>query len=410
MKRIFTLVSCCIISSATVMAQSECDGTRYRTPDLFSDVDVTSAVTFGSNAGLGGGNTTLRLDVYEPAGDTETARPVIVVAFGGSFISGSRGDVASICRTFAKMGYVAIAPDYRVGFFLPNQITTTLAVFRGAHDMKSVVRFLRKSVAEGGNPYGIDPERIILGGVSAGAIAAIHAAYLDKIEEIPAYMANDTAGLGGVEGNSGNPGYSSRPRAVLSFSGTIGDTAWIEPNDLPIVSIHEDLDATVPYGTQEINAIGIATGLIASGSRDIHVRTENLGLDNCLLTYPDNANHCGYLIGGIEPEVLAFVSRFCADIACDGGSFCGSTFVSIDEATAELEHINLFPNPTSGDLQFTAKSQGVVEVYDMTGRMLMSRPMMAGAQQLDVQTLPNGTYILRLIGEEVSTVKFVKGS
>lgn len=408
MKKIFTLISCCLVSSATLMAQSECDGTRYHTANLFADVDVTSSVVFGSNSGLGGGNTTLRLDVYEPAGDTETNRPVIVVAFGGSFVSGSRGDVASICRTFAKMGYVAIAPDYRVGFFLPNQITTTLAVFRGAHDMKAVVRFLRKSVAEEGNPFGIDAERIILGGVSAGAIAAIHAAYLDKIEEMPAYMANDTAGLGGVEGNSGNLGYSSRPRAVLSFSGTIGDSTWIEPGDVPIVSIHEDQDGTVPYGTQEINALGIPTGLIASGSRDIHIRAENLGIDNCLLTYPDNANHVGYLANGFHPAALEFVTRFCADIVCDGGTFCGSTFVSIDEATAELERINLFPNPTSGMLQFTAKSQGVVEVYDMTGRMLMSRPMMTGTQQLDVYALPQGTYILRLIGEEVSTVKFVK--
>ena len=175
MNKIFTLISLCLISATSIQAQ-DCDGTRYRTYDLFPDVDVTSGVQFGSNVAVGGGNTALRMDVYAPAGDTRTDRPVIIMAFGGSFISGTRADVASLCRVFAKMGYVAIAPDYRIGFFLPNQITTTLAVFRGAHDMKSVIRFLRKSVAEDGNPYGIDAEKIIASGISAGAISAIHAA------------------------------------------------------------------------------------------------------------------------------------------------------------------------------------------------------------------------------------------
>ncbi|MCF8258081.1 MAG: T9SS type A sorting domain-containing protein [Flavobacteriales bacterium] len=408
MNRIFTLVSLAVLSAATLMAQNECDGVRYRTQNLFPDVTVTSAVTYGSNAALGGGNATLRLDVYEPTGDTETTRPVVVVAFGGSFISGSRGDVASICRIFAKLGYVAIAPDYRVGFFLPNQITTTLAVFRGAHDMKAVVRFLRKSVAESGNPYGIDPDRIIVGGVSAGAIAAIHAAYLDKLEEMPAYMVNDTAGLGGVEGNSGSLGYSSRPLAVMSFSGTIGDTSWIEQSDLPIVSIHEDGDETVPYGTQEINAIGIATGLIASGSRDIHVRADNLGIDNCLLTYPNVVNHVGYLASGFDPVALEFVTRFCADMVCGGESICASNFVGVEEVAAQRDPLNLYPNPTTGNLQFTASAQGTVEVIDMTGRMLISRQVTAGRQQLDVQGLPCGAYVLRLIGQDVTTVRFVK--
>lgn len=407
MKRIFTLISIGLFTTATVLAQSECDGTRYRTQNVFPNVTVTSAVTYGANAGVSGGNQVLRLDIYTPTGDTETNRPVVVIAFGGSFQTGTRADVASICQIFAKMGYVAIAPDYRVGFFFPNQVTTTKAVLRGAHDMKAVVRFLRRSVAEQGNPYGIDAERIILGGVSAGAISAIHGAYLDRVEEIPAYMANDTAGLGGIEGSSGNPGYSSRPRAVLSFSGTIGDTTWIEVNDRPIVSIHEDQDQTVPYGTQEVAVGPIATGLVASGSRDIHARATHIGIDNSLLTYPNNNNHVGYLIGGFQPAALAFVTQFCADIVCDGTSSLNSTYVGIGEASAPNKLIT-YPNPTLGELRIEATSQGMVELFDMTGRMLESRTVSAGQQQLDVHHLPSGTYMLRFVGEEVAISRFVK--
>lgn len=408
MKTIFTLASCALLSVGTLLAQIDCDGTRYRTENLFSDVEVTSGITFGANTAVGGGNQVLRLDVYQPAGDTRTDRPVIIMAFGGSFISGQRTDVAPICRLFAKMGYVAVAPDYRVGFFLPNQVTTTLAVMRGAHDMKAVVRFLRKSVAENSNPYGIDAERIILGGVSAGAISAIHAAYLDGDEEIPAYMENDTAGLGGVEGISGNPGYSSRPLAVLSFSGAIGDSAWINAGDPPIVSIHEDLDGTVPYDTREVSVLGIATGLIASGSRDVHARASNEGIDNCLLTFPDNTGHTGYLAGGINADVREFMIRFCADMVCGASSNCSSVYVGVDEAEQEQGILALFPNPTSDILRFNAAVNGQAQVFDMTGRMVVSQAVVAGNQQLDVAQLPSGTYVLRVIGESVATALFIR--
>lgn len=413
MKRPITLL---LLLTATacalqVDAQTECNGTRYRTYDLFSDVDVTNGVIFGSNTAVGGGgNQTLRLDVYEPSGDTETDRPVVIIAFGGSFVQGSRADVASLCRVFAKLGYVAIAPDYRVGVFFPiNQISTTLAVFRGAHDMKAAIRFLKKSVAEEGNPYGIDPERIIVGGVSAGAISAIHAAYLDKLEEVPAYMTNDTAGLGGIEGNSGNLGYSSRPFAVLNFSGTIGDSAWIEVDDLPICSIHEELDPTVPYGTEQVSALGFPTGLIASGSRDIHVRADNVGIDNCLLSYLGVENHVGYFSGGFDPLALDFARDFCADIVCGAPSQCGSVTVGLEDAheTTQTE-LSLYPNPTSAGLFFDADDEARVRVFDMTGRTIISRTVTSGVQYLDVQHLPQGTYVLQVLGETVSTTWFVK--
>ncbi|MBK9175970.1 MAG: alpha/beta hydrolase [Flavobacteriales bacterium] len=193
-----------LFSLATIgLCAQDCSSGRYVNANVFSNVTVTQAVAFGSNIGVNGSAQTLRMDVYQPTGDAETLRPVVVVAFGGSFISGSRGDVANICNDLAKRGYVAIANDYRVGFFIPNQTTTTRAVMRGAHDMRACVRYLRRSVAEMGNPYGIDTTRIVVGGVSAGAISALHATYLDQESEIPAVLLPEMAALGGIEGNSG---------------------------------------------------------------------------------------------------------------------------------------------------------------------------------------------------------------
>lgn len=408
MKKIFTLITCLSLIASLGMAQSECDGTRYVDYNAFSSVDITSAVTFGNNNAVGGGPVDLKMDVYEPAGDSETSRPVVIMAFGGSFIGGSRSDVAFLCNMFAKLGYVAVAPDYRVGLFFPNQVTTTLAVMRGAHDVKACVRYLKKTEAEDNNPYGIDPNRIIVSGVSAGAISAIHAAYLDSDTEIPSYMENDTAGLGGVEGVSGTPGYSSEPLAVLSFSGTIGDSSWIDPGSVPICSVHEELDGTVPYLTQEVAVSGLPTGLTASGSGDLHIRVENLGIDNCLLTYRNVANHVGYLS---DSEALDFARDFCKDMVCTGNSDCGSVDAGgasgIFEAM-EKEEMEIYPNPATDILNFAAEEAGAISILDISGREVLTSTGVRGMNQLDVSNLIPGSYTIMYVGDKTATALFIK--
>ncbi|MFT5310959.1 MAG: para-nitrobenzyl esterase, partial [Bacteroidia bacterium] len=371
MKQFFTLCFLTLFTAGTAFAQPDCSGGRYTTFDLFSGTDVTSGVTFGNNVALGGGAVDLKMDVYEPEGDTQTDRPVVLVAFGGSFIGGDRSQVAFMCEILAKMGYVAVAPDYRVGFFLPSQVTTTLAVLRGAHDVSACVRYLKKTAAEDGNPYGIDCERIIVGGISAGAIAAIHSAYFDKVSEIPSYMSADTAGLGGVAGTSGTPNYSHDAIGVLSFSGAIGDTTWMEAGDAAIVSIHEEEDNVVPYYTQEVSVSGFPTGLIASGSGDLHVRAANLGLSEALLGYPGVANHVGYLNNPIDQDALDFMRDFLADLVCNTESTNSCAQLSSGIADIERNSIILFPNPATEVLNFRAEASATIEVIDATGRVIL---------------------------------------
>lgn len=391
MRRILTTSLLVPFLPLVVWAQ-DCASGRYHTPNLFADVTVTTAVPFGSNTGVAGGTQTLYLDVYRPAGDTATDRAVMVVAFGGSFIQGSRADVAPICQALARMGYVAVAPDYRVGLFWPvNEQNTTLAVMRGAHDMKACVRFLRRSVAEDGNPYGIDPERIILGGVSAGAISAIHATYMDQESEIPGVVAATVAQMGGVEGNSGNPGYTSKPFACFSFSGAIGDTLWIEPGDVPLASVHETGDGVVPYGTQQVSVIGIPTGLMASGSHDIHVRCDNIGVANCFKSYNANA-HVGYLQTDAA-NAIAFVAQFASRLVCDLEFGCEA--MTTDVAAVEAPTIGVHPNPTTGPLHIELPAAGSVRLFNMNGRVVWEQGLQAGAQWIHLDGLPGGVYLLR---------------
>ena len=154
---------------------SQCDG-RYL-EEVFNDVDV-STVTYSEVNNL-------QLDIYQPLGDTENNRPLIILAHGGSFIAGSRTNpsMVSLGEAFAKRGYVVASISYRLMTILDLIISSTTlnGVAEALSDGKAAVRYFRKSVVEG-NEYNIDPNQIYFGGNSAGAIIAIHAAFMQEGE------------------------------------------------------------------------------------------------------------------------------------------------------------------------------------------------------------------------------------
>ncbi len=372
-----------------MMAQ-DCAGGRYRDA-IFTDVLRTNAIAFGSNTGVSGGQQVLYLDVYRPVNDPAIERPVVIVAFGGSFISGNRNDVEIICNEFARRGYVAVAPDYRIGLFEPDPVNAMLAVMRATHDLKACVRYLRRSVAEEGNPWNIDPDRIIVGGVSAGAIAALHATYLNEDDEFPPQIAALGESLGGVEGLSGNAGYPSSVAACYSFSGAIGDTSWIDAGAPPLASIHDIGDQVVPYYTQEFLIGNDPIGLVASGSHDIHLRLEHLGIDHCLLTYPGNG-HVSYLL--IDPFVaLDHMFHFTANMVCGEEAYCGAQFVDIERIAAVADNL-IIHDPV--DERIIVGAVGEVMVIDVSGRLVLSAFAGSAGTTVHVGALPPGIYTVRV--------------
>lgn len=388
-----------------VRSQSDCGTGRYTDPAFADSVTVSSGLLFGNNIGVNGQPQDLYLDVYAPAGDTATDRAVVIVAFGGSFVAGTRQDVADLCELFARRGFVAVAPDYRVGFFFPSEATTTRAVLRSMHDIKACVRFLRKSVDVDGDPFGIDPDRIMVGGVSAGAIGSIHATYLDQSSEIPPVLYGDTASIGGIEGNSGNPGYSSAVLACYSFSGAIGDSAWIQPGDEPLVSVHEVGDGVVPYYTQMVSVLGIPTGLTASGSHDIHVRCENTGVTNCLLTYPGNG-HVGYLTS--DPVVsFDYVADFVAAMACNTPAGCVSSTTSVAEAES-VPTLRAYPNPTARTVVIESATAQQAYLLASDGRVVRTLRLVPGPNPIDLGSVAHGIYTLRT--PQGASVRLVKAT
>lgn len=170
----------------------------------------------------------LTLDVYRPVADGKPLanRPAVIMAFGGAFHRGSKGEerftedgaqdssMADYCRTFARAGYVCFSIDYRLtqedpGLARPidekklvpkaaNLSPAALArielvrqrmglpplddrtrdqywhsILAAADDMAMATDYVRGHARD----FGVDADRIALGGFSAGAITALNTAY-----------------------------------------------------------------------------------------------------------------------------------------------------------------------------------------------------------------------------------------
>jgi hypothetical protein len=213
--------------------------------NIFTNTTLTSNIVYGANTNVDGTPQTLKLDLYQPTGDTAKARPLVIFLFGGGFAVGTKtdGDMVLLSQTFAKKGYVAASIQYRLD---PGLLSTKpfmpveIAAFRGMQDAKAAIRFLRAHKAD----YKIDDTRIFIGGCSAGAFISLEVAFLDA-QEIPSFI--DTNKVGGLEGNSGTPGVSSAINGVFNNWGAVPDSTWLLNNAIPVVSFAGTADPEVPF-------------------------------------------------------------------------------------------------------------------------------------------------------------------
>ncbi len=295
-----------------------CDGARYRYL-VFEDFEKIEDVVYGSNIAANGSQEELEMDMYMPYGDSLTNRPVIIIAHGGFFLTGNNEmfDVVPLCEDFAKMGYVVLSINYRLGIdnWLNLEESFQEAVLRGMHDGKAAVRFIRKVYFEQNNPWGIDPNRILFGGSSAGAFVALHLAYLD-LDEIPEIIDLEDPGLGGgIEGLSGNQDYSSDVTSIFNISGALGDYNWIDDEYVPIVSTHGTNDNTVPYGAGSIQ-LGFINVDEVDGSELIHSQVELLDIENCFHTFygADHVPHQNFET--YYDTTLSVISGFNSRMVC----------------------------------------------------------------------------------------------
>jgi pectinesterase len=116
------------------------------------------------------GETELRLDLYQPAGDGPF--PAVLVVHGGGWDSGDRTMERPFAKRLAAAGFVTVPVSYRLG--PAGRFPAAL------HDLKSAVRWLRAHAAE----LSIDPDAIgAVGGSAGGHLVAL----LGATNDIPRF-------------------------------------------------------------------------------------------------------------------------------------------------------------------------------------------------------------------------------
>ncbi len=352
-----------------LLAQFSCDSTRYF-QSVFDTVEVSSDIVYGANEG------DLLMDVYEPKGDTLSERPLLILAFGGSFVFGNKSEdyMRALGRDFARKGYVVASIDYRLtpGLIInPSDANFYGAVLKASHDMQACIRFFRKEADVNENPFRIDTSLIFSGGISAGAIAAIHAAYLRDTSEFPVEL--DTTGIGGVDGLSGNLPYSSEVAGVLNFCGAIGDSSWISEGEPRMLSMHGDADGIVPYATGNVVVFNANIGV--DGSASMQTRMENKGIENPLYTFK-GAGHTPFLAGFSSQSAAYMDTLITYSTEILYGWLCEyyTPPTSIEPALADQIAFRLYPNPATDKISLEweqAKlSHAQVHMYDLSGARL----------------------------------------
>jgi acetyl esterase/lipase len=268
------LVAFCSLIGATVPRPPGKAPLRYRDV-VFSSVNVTRDLTYGKAPDNDGSPVTLKLDLYQPAGDTVARRPAIVYVHGGGFSHGDKSAGSQFATYFAKRGFVVVSINYRLlappgcgGQPEPPPECVT-AGYAAQHDAQAAVRWLRAKKTE----RRIDPTRIAMAGSSAGAITSLLVAWR---HEDP--------------GTSGNPGYSSAIGAASSISGGTPTNQYITADDAPAIFFHGTEDHTVPYAWalsnyQAMRQVGISSvfhsfqgaghGLVQAGYGDVIYQQTN---------------------------------------------------------------------------------------------------------------------------------------
>jgi acetyl esterase len=107
-----------------------------------------------------GGSASLYLHIFNPQGWTAgDKRPVVMLFHGGGWSNGSPDRYVPEAKYWASRGVVGITAQYRLGNREGTKAEDCVA------DAKSAVRYVRAHAAE----LGIDPQKIAVGGESAGA-------------------------------------------------------------------------------------------------------------------------------------------------------------------------------------------------------------------------------------------------
>lgn len=231
----------------------------------------------------------LLLDFYKAAPDAgpyadRPRKPLIIHVFGGAFAMGQRNNPGDRIwyRQLADAGYNVAAIDYRLGMkgVQAKSGMAFLKVLRSAiqiavDDLFSATAYLVNNAAS----LGIDTDKIIVSGSSAGAMTAMQAEWEICNGMQPAQVLPEGFNYAGIMSFAG---------AVFSMEGVVR----FPQTPCPVLLFHGTADRIVPY--KKITVFGIQF----AGSDALAKKLDKIG-----------ANYQIYRFDGLGHEVAASMRR-----------------------------------------------------------------------------------------------------
>lgn len=375
----------CMISNA-LGAQN----TRYIDP-IFSDVKV-STVNYSDvfNDGYH------KMDIYQPDGDTAKARPLLLYIHGGAFYAGDKAtqDCIDFCTHFAKKGYVAVSVNYRLAnalLFLLNNDVQLESVLKSIADVKSAIRFFGKD-AKSTNTYKIDTNLVFIGGYSAGAVSALHTAWVDAVSELDSEVAGILKNsIKTLDGDAGNVGYACNIKAVYSLAGALYKTSYASQGDQPVWMGHAVDDGTVNYNCAP--ALNNPMVLTLCGTGKITPRLDTVGVEYDTMVLQTG----GHGWPGLANTGKDFVNAV-AEIADFFYPMLTAKPANGIKNPSKRNQLRIYPNPSAvGAITVSASTATIssVSVYDMSGRLILVKTADAPNQTsvvVSVDNLPSSLY------------------
>lgn len=175
----------------------------------------------------------LYADIFYTVDERRIDKPAIALFHGGGWVSGDPSEFYEACRRWARKGFVAVSFQYRLsinedGTYPHPDITPV----ESTKDARSAIRWLRENATE----LHINPDKIAVGGQSAGGQLALATALCDTIDE-----------------STDNLEVSPAPNALLLFSSNVNTIeAWIDMllgdrrNEIWSISPYHNLKKQMP--------------------------------------------------------------------------------------------------------------------------------------------------------------------
>jgi len=190
----------------------------------------------------------LKMDIGLPVFESTPNRPAVLWLHGGAYAMGLRQQMADMVEFTASLGYVSATADYR----LTTQGAKSADIYADARD---AYLFLRNNATR----FGIDPDRISVGGESAGG----HLALLVGLKEAGVRSIIDIYGPTDIVRMYNESRLTWKETALMAAMGKTPQQdpeAWrsaspvnlVSSNSPPVLILHGTADVIVPFSQAEL--------------------------------------------------------------------------------------------------------------------------------------------------------------